>query len=346
MAGCLAGGAGWPGAVAVSGGGDSIALMLLLRDWAEGASRPPPVVISVDHGLTGHGSKAAAEAVARARKMGLEAHLLFWRKPKPGADIEAAARVARYQLMGTWCATHELRGLYVAHTLEDQAETFLLRLARGSGLDGLAAMRAVSSYPLAGFEALAVVRPLLTVKRPALREFLVGRGMEWVDDPMNEDARFARVRIRKAWPALEEIGLSPARVAAASNHLGRARNALEDATAAFLGQSCHATPDRIILDGARLTCIPEEIALRALAAALSRLSHASYRPRFERLGALFEAIKTGTLEGARTLHGCRIAAAGKNESVFGPQTLIITREKPRQRKTAGNRGVAAQRQIS
>jgi len=343
MARTLAQGAPWPGAVAVSGGGDSKALMLLLADWARDASRPLPVILTVDHGLAPDSARIAQNVVQSAKQHGLEAHKLVWKGAKPAADIEAAARLARYRLMGDWCEAHRIKGLYVAHTLEDQAETFLLRLARGSGLDGLAAMRPRSPFPLPGFDRLCVVRPLLEIERARLRAWLEGRNEDWSEDPMNADPRFARARIRKAWGQLAELGLSPQRIAAAAQHLGRARDALEDATAELLETACRFEAERVLVDGTRLAAAAPEIGLRALAHILSRVSGEAYRPRFERLERLYGAIREGELKSARTLHGCRIGRAPKIASIFGPFTLIVVREPDRRRVRVD---VAARDQIS
>jgi tRNA(Ile)-lysidine synthase len=347
MARTLSQGAAWPGAVAVSGGGDSKALMLLLADWARHTFRPPPIVLTVDHGLTSNSARIAQDVVQSAKHHGLEAHKLVWKGAKPAADIEAAARLARYRLMGDWCEAHRVKGLYVAHTLEDQAETFLLRLARGSGLDGLAAMRPRSAFPVQGFDRLRVVRPLLEIERARLRTWLKGRNEDWVEDPMNGDPRFARVRIRKAWGELAELGLSPRRIAAAAQHLGRARDALEDATAELLEIACRFEAERVLVDGTRLAAAAPEIGLRALAHVLSRVSGEAYRPRFERLERLYDAIRAGEFKSARTLHGCRVGRAPKIASIFGPFTLIVVREPARR---GGRRlvraDVAARDQIS
>ena len=344
MARALAHGAPWPGAIAVSGGGDSKALMLLLADWARAQSRSLPAVLTVDHGLVSGASRIAQDVVKDAQRIGLKAHRLVWKGAKPSADIEAAARAARYQMMGAWCQAHRIKGLYVAHTLEDQAETFLLRLARGSGLDGLAAMRVRSPFPLEGFERLCVVRPLLDITRAALRAWLESRHENWVEDPMNADSRFARTRIRQAWPALSDAGLTPARIALAAEHLGRARDALEDQTAEVLEAGCRFEETRVLVDGARLAAAPPEIGLRALAHILSHVSGQTYRPRFERLERLYRAIAEGDLKTARTLHGCRVGRAPKAASIFGPFTLIIVRE-PARRAIAGS-AVAVRDQIS
>lgn len=343
MAHCLAQGAPWPGAVAVSGGSDSKALMVLLAEWAASAKRPLPVVLTVDHGLVKGSDRTAERVVKDAKRHGLVARRLVWKARKPKSDIEAAAREARYRLMGAWCAAHGVRGLYVAHTQEDQAETFLLRLARGSGLDGLAAMRTRAPFPVPGFERLCVVRPLLDTSRDALRDCLQSRGEDWIDDPMNADPRFARVRIRQAWTELEGLGLTPPRIAAAAQHLARARDALDDATIEFLDGACRFECERVILDGARFVAAAPEIGLRALAHILARVSGESYRPRFERLERLYRSICDGEIKMARTLHGCRIGRAPKASAVFGPFTLIVARE-PRRR--AIRPGVAAGGQIS
>jgi tRNA(Ile)-lysidine synthase len=324
-----AAGAAWPGAIAVSGGGDSVALMFLLAAYAKQAKLPPPIVLTVDHGLRPDSAKDAKTVAKIATDAGLKAHVLTFKGPVPKSDIEAEARNARYRLMGEWLVTHKIDALYVAHTMEDQAETFLLRLARGSGLDGLSAMRAVARFPLPGFEAIHVVRPLLDYPRAALREYLVSRKQAWLEDPMNTDPRFARSRLRAAWAQLEELGLTASRVADAAEHLGRAREALEDMTEALLQRSTRFDADGALLDSVRLKMAPREVGLRALAAVLSRVSGETYRPRFGRLERLFDSIRDGTLGGGATLHGCIVAPAPRATSAFGTGTLAVMPEKAR-----------------
>ena len=319
----------WPGAIAVSGGGDSLALMLLLADWTKAGHLAPPVVLIVDHGLRKGSQRDVRQAAQWARAAGLKPHVLSWKGRKPGADIEAAARQARYRLMGEWCRRNGIRALYVAHTLEDQAETFLLRLARGSGLDGLCAMAALAPYPLPGFGDLALARPLLDFSRAELRAFLKAHNQDWLDDPMNEDPRFARVKLRQAAPELAALGLSPRRLSAAARHLARARAALDAATDVWLKQCCLFEAGGAFVDGNALARIPAEIGLRGLAHVLGRVSGQTYRPRFERLERLYAAIVAGQLQAARTLHGCRIGPAARSAALFGPGTLTILRERGR-----------------
>lgn len=327
----------WPGAVAVSGGGDSIALMHLLRGWAKANRQAAPVVLTVDHGLQ-PGSKSAARDVLRwAKALGLKAHRLVWDAEKPRSDIEAAAREARYRLIAEWCRKRGIATVYAGHTRDDQAETFLLRLARGSGLDGLAAMRAVSSYPVAGYQELRVVRPLITFERQALRDYLTGLGQKWLEDPMNGEQRFGRVRVRKAMKALGEAGLTPARIAGAASHLERARDALDEVTAAVLQRACRADGEAVLVESKALIAAPREVGLRALARVLMGVSGQAYRPRFERLERLFDSIAAEALGAGKTLHGCRIAPAPGSKAFFGSDTLLVAREKPRSRPKAGKK---------
>ena len=323
-------GAPWPAAVGVSGGGDSVALMLLLADWAKAAKHPDPVVLTVDHGLLPHSQKEAERVRKLASATGLKAHVLTWKGAKPSSDIEAEARSARYALMGAWCDEHRIPFLYVAHTEEDQAETFLLRLARGSGLDGLSAMQAVSPVPVAEYASISLVRPLLEFGKAGLRDFLRSRKIEWSDDPMNGDPRFARVRLRAAWPQLEQLGLSPSRIADAARHLARARTALENMTESYLQRGTRAGEDgTVALDPLRLKMLPREVGLRSLAAVLSRVSGEEYRPRFESLERLFDSVLGNSLAGGATLHGCIVAPAPASGQVFGSATITVTRESPR-----------------
>jgi tRNA(Ile)-lysidine synthase len=323
-----------PIAVAVSGGGDSLALMHLLRSFACAAKRKPPVVLTVDHGLRKESARHAKQVVAWAKQAGLKAHLLAWRGAKPKSGVEAAAREARYRLMGAWLAKHKITTLFVGHTIDDQAETFLLRLARGSGLDGLAAMRARAPWPVPGFADLAVARPLLGLGREALRAHLTALGQAWLDDPMNDDAAFDRVKIRKAQDALAGAGLTPARIAAAAAHLARARESLEIVTAAVLARAARPSDKGILLDPDALVAAPREVGLRALAGVLMAASGQAYRPRFESLERLFDQIAGGRLGAGATLHGCYIRPAGKAGKDLAPFRLLVAAENPR--KTGGS----------
>jgi tRNA(Ile)-lysidine synthase len=338
----LAAGAPWPGAVAVSGGGDSVALMHLLADWAMKKRRALPHIVTVDHGLRADSSSDARKVARWAKAAGLRSHTLRWSGRRPTSDIEAAAREARYRLMGEWARKNKITALYVAHTLDDQAETFILRLMRGSGLDGLSAMRELASFPIADFSELRVVRPLLGFDRMQVRAHLQALGSQWLEDAMNADQRFARVRLREAWPAFEAAGLSTQRLAAAASHLARAREALEAVTEAVLVRACRRWKDGVQVDRDALVSAPREIGLRALARLLMVVSGQPYRPRFERLERLFDRLATEGIGGGVTLHGCRVSFVPKKDGAFGSKTVAIVPE-PGSRR--GNRAKSRDRAL-
>jgi tRNA(Ile)-lysidine synthase len=325
----------WPGAVGVSGGADSLALMHLLALWARKAKAAAPVVLTVDHGLR-RGSAVDAKAVARwAKALQLKCEILTVKSAKPKSDIEAWARDARLGLMHRAMAKRGLTTLYLAHHQDDQAETFLLRLARGSGLDGLAAMQPLAPFPLPEAEGLMLARPLLATPRAALRDFLTSQKQDWLEDPMNAETRFARNRMRALLPLLAEAGLTAQRIADAAFHLARARQALDLATAAVLARAIRR-PDGensdtvLLLDGEALAAAPREIGLRALAALLKNVAGTVYRPRFDALERLFGQIAAkGGLRAGVTLNGCRIGPAPVRWQAFGPQTLVIRQESSR-----------------
>ena len=323
-------------ALALSGGGDSVALMHLLNAW-RGDRKLSFHALIVDHGLRRDSSAEAKRAARRARDAGWRTRILQWTAEKPKSNIEDAARAARYALLGNWCLAHRVRHLFVAHSQDDLVETFLLRLGRGSGVDGLSAMRARAPFPFPGFGAVTILRPLLGFTRSELRAYLRAIGADWIEDPMNENEKFSRVRIRVLMPVLEKAGVPAKRIADAARHLARAREALDAAADAFLRTHAKAAGDAgsVVFDAAALPSVPREVGLRALAELLKRIAGASYRPRFERLEALYDAIladgTAGTDFRARTLHRCRIGRAPKRLQHFGERTIEIKAEPARRR---------------
>lgn len=319
-----------PVAVAVSGGGDSLALMHLMAAYCAENGFPAPQVVTVDHALR-PGSDTESQKVADwAKAAGLVATLLTRTGPVPQSDIEAEARLARYQLMGTWAKAEGIKTILLAHTEDDQAETFLMRLIRGSGVDGLSAMQPVAPYPLSDFaDDLVIARPLLGMHRTALRRYLRQKGCDWIEDPMNDDPRFTRVRLRKAWPELAALGFNSQRLADTAKHLSRVRKTLEEATKDLQGRITHSCDAGCLIDGNALVNSDAEIALRLISSVLMDVGGQVYRPRFARLERLYEAVLAGKLGAGRTLHGCKIGRAPRRMAHFGPSTILISVEKTR-----------------
>jgi tRNA(Ile)-lysidine synthase len=288
-------------AVAVSGGADSLALALLAGEWA-GRLGGEAVALTVDHGLRPDSPLEAARVAGWLAEAGLAHHVLRWEGAKPAADLQAAARNARYGLLGDWCRGRGVLHLLLGHHRDDQAETLLLRLGRGSGVDGLAAMAALQPTPWG-----RLLRPLLDVPRGRLAATLTARRQAWVEDPSNCNDAFARVRLRNLAGALDAEGLTAERLAATARRLGRARAALEQASAAAAVGAVELHPGGFAQVRPEVfRQVPEEIGLRLLSRLLLAVGGGDYPPRLERLEGLYGAVAAG-LTAARTLAGCRVA---------------------------------------
>lgn len=210
-------------AIGVSGGPDSMALAYLFSRWTEEQNGPHIHVLSVDHGLR---PEAVAE-VEHVRQMSESwpktAHyILKWEGEKPAQRVQESARAARYDLMAAHCKSHDIGALALAHHRDDQAETVLFRLAKGSGLDGLAGMRQVQKRG-----GLDLFRPLLDVSKEDILALCAVENIAYIEDPSNEKKRYARVRLRQSREVLEREGISSKRLAMTAKRMDRARCALD-----------------------------------------------------------------------------------------------------------------------
>ncbi|WP_139216162.1 tRNA lysidine(34) synthetase TilS [Shimia haliotis] len=288
--------------VAVSGGGDSMALLDLLRRWG----RATVCVASVNHGLRKEAAEEIALVAAYAAAHGMSHDTLDWQWDGRG-NLQSAARVGRRGALRAWAERCGIAHVALGHTADDQAETFLMRLARGSGVDGLAGMSEVRQE-----EGLTWLRPLLTVRRDDLRRHLLQAGLEWADDPSNEDTHFDRVKARKMMKTLAPLGLTVERLVQTADHMARERDVSAWAVAEAKARAACVKDGNVVLDRQALAKVPEAVALRLLADALRFVSGAPYRPRFK---ALNEAL-SGPADTA--LHGCLI--------LHTKESIVVARE--------------------
>jgi tRNA(Ile)-lysidine synthase len=296
-----------PCALGVSGGSDSTALMVLFADWLRqhGEDVRRCTVLTVDHGLRSSSADETRAVAAEAGQLGYRHATLRWEGPKPRAGIQAAARAARYRLMGGYMRAHGLSLLLTAHTRDDQAETLLMRLARGSGLDGLAAMAPLS--PLGdhgpgdggtgastGAGARWIGRPFLDVPKACLRATLEARGVRWMEDPSNIAPEFERARLRAARGELHALGLTPATLGLSAARLARARRAVErmvDELCDPRRGAVRTEPWGVIgIDHARLRQTAEEVALRVLNRAVAAAGGSVEHVPLARLEAIAAAV--------------------------------------------------------
>lgn len=288
--------------VAVSGGPDSTALLHLLDRHIRSLRHPPRLhVLTVDHGLRAGSDRDAAAVVAYADALGLPATRLAWDHDgaPPAADIQAAARDARYALLAAEARRAGLDVVALGHTLDDKAETLLIRLARGSGLSGLAAMPAEREI-----HGVRFVRPLLPIPKARLMATLRAAGLGWIDDPSNADTdRFLRARVRALIPSLAGIGLDAARLAATADRLAQADAAIgrmedEVAARALVDHGGVAS-----IDLAAVAAAPSEIAMRLIVRAHRLVRPAPHPPRASVLDGLLADLRPGRGELTRRTTG-------------------------------------------
>jgi len=292
-------------AVGVSGGADSMALAVLVGDWAR-ARGGHVTALTVDHRLR---PEAADEAAAVGRQMaglGIDHRILTWGGAKPPSGVQDWARGVRYALLSDWCRDAGVLHLLLAHHRRDQAETVLMRLAGGSGPDGLVAMAAVVETP-----AVRLLRPLLPVAPERLRAALLDRGLTWIEDPSNLDPAYERNRVRAALPGLAETGITEASLADFAERMGRARAALEDSAAVLIGRAVHLYPAGFAhLDRQAITAAPAEVSLRALGRVLAAVGGRAYGPASAKLERLCARLAAAGEDVSRTLAGCRVLSDG------------------------------------
>lgn len=295
-------------ALAVSGGADSLALLILAHRWRAGrATGPELIVLTVDHGLRAESAAEAAFVGHVAEGYGLAFRSLRWADPAPATGVEAAARAARYALLLDAARAAGATHLATAHHRDDQAETFLMRLARGSGVYGLAAMGADVDR-----DGIRLVRPLLDVAHDELVAVVLDAGLDAIEDPHNADPGFDRVRFRRLMPVFAAVGLDAETLAATARRLGRAAAALD----AYVGRLFARAAVVDATGGVRLEARawsdePEEVRLRALARTLRAVGGGAYVPRLESLEALEMAMRQALRAGeggklVRTLAGTLI----------------------------------------
>lgn len=315
---------GLPGVLlAVSGGPDSVALMLLAAAWARGRSEAPQLrVATVDHGLRPE-SRDEAEAVAAwAKALGLAHAILVWDGPKPKARIQELAREKRYELLLAHAKEVGAGALATAHHADDQAETILFRLLRGSGLTGLAGMAETSQHA-----GCLLSRPLLGFSKDDLIGYCEAQTHPYFRDPSNADPAFARTRIRDLLARLEPEGLNRRVLLELARRASRAEAALgEYARRVHATLDATRTPDRCIIEAHRLAAEPNEIVMRVVANEIRRINDGR-NIRLERLESLTArfcvALRTGT----------RLAASlgGVIVDLSPDGTLTLRRETERQR---------------
>jgi tRNA(Ile)-lysidine synthase len=302
-------------AVGLSGGADSLALTLLLKDWVDGHGGAM-LALTVDHGLRPDSAEEARIVSGLCASLGIEHRTLVWHPGAGAGKGQAGARAARYRLLSDAAQGAGIFHLALAHHGDDQAETFLFRLSRGSGLLGLAAMPAARSLP-----PIRLFRPFLDVPGERLRATVAARGFDWIEDPSNRDPAYARVRLRRLREEMVPAGFSGARLTAAARTIAGYRREMEHKAAGLIARAV-----RVHREGyatlARSAFLRSERPTRVmtLSSLLTVVGGRVHPPRRASLDRLLDFIEDGTA-GSTTLAGARVLRQGS-----AGETVLLVRE--------------------
>lgn len=286
--------------VAVSGGGDSVALALLLTKLLP---KENITIVTIDHGLRLESALEASLVAAWSAKLDLRHHILLWRDHQLAGNLMENARNARYNMLGNFCRENKISHLFLGHTLDDQIETFFINLERGSGIDGLSAIDEFNVK-----DGINICRPLLGAGREELREFLRSANQEWIDDPSNENEDYLRVRIRKLFKDDQKFF---ERISLAISNVKRTRNFIRsfvDKTYEQLVSSSMAGIKTFSIE--YFSELDEEIRIRLINKILEKISGDPRKKRLDSILRIDNLIITKEMKN-HSLSGVGIAAKGK-----------------------------------
>ena len=268
-------------AVAVSGGVDSVCLL----HWAVKIGLNV-IALHVNHGLRDAADTETQYVVDLCKKLQIPCQVFYWTDDKPTTGLEAAARDARYKFMTDWCLENNIDALMIAHQADDQIETFLMNLSRGSGVSGLSAMQ-----PESYRNGVKIVRPLLGIFRSELIKYCDENDIKYFDDEMNEDESYTRVKIRKNRHLMsDKLGISDSRILLAIENLSRARDAL-DSNIDSLVQSV-LYDDYALFSDSFLFDLPPDIGLKFIGVLIQTIGGNNYQPRLNSLVFALSKLKS------------------------------------------------------
>ena len=328
--------------LAVSGGPDSVALMWLAARWRRALSRGPKLVaVTIDHGLRPESASEARAVKRLARALEVPHFTMRWTDEKPKSGVPAAARAARYRLLAAAAQRNGASHVLTAHTRDDQAETLLMRLFRGSGIAGLAGMARQSQR-----EGVLIARPFMNQSKTQQLATLQQAGIGFADDPTNRDTRFTRPRIRSVIKELAAEGGDPRNLARLASRLGRANASIEilvEGAARYLAlkdrlavtpsplATSMARPANVTFEATAFAGLPEEIRLRLLQRAIDRLGHEG-PAELGKVETLLSALDRTLRKSARQRPaGLKQTLAGALVSLVGGR-IVIAPAPPRRRR--------------
>lgn len=305
-------------AVAVSGGSDSLALVWLLDEFCAN-KKIKLVALTVDHKMRKASSKEAMEVKKILEKKKIIHEILSVDAKKlPIKNIENALREMRYELLLDYCKKHKISHLFLGHIIGDVAENFLIRLFRGSGLDGLSTMAEVSEV-----NKIKLVRPLLNFEKADLQRYLQAQKVKWFEDESNLDEKFLRNKIRRFFAEFEERNLIHKRIKNASDEIAKMRDLFDAMMLAEAAQILRFEADEFFLiDQQKLRNLDEKFALKILSLVAMEVSGKNYKPRLKDLKNFYEFLQKNSVKKSSNFYGCEILQ-------YDERHLLLRAQKPR-----------------
>ena len=292
-------------AVAVSGGIDSMALAIIASSYF----KKPILAITVDHKIRKESKNEAEKVKKWFKKYNIQHHIITLAKNTITSNIQSNARDYRYNLMTAFCQENNISNLLVAHNKEDQAENVLIRLLRGSGVDGLCGMKVKTNI-----NNINIIRPLLDIKKETLKEFLVNIDQEWIEDPSNQDEKYLRTNIRNFISQAEDKELLVDRLVKTANNMQRSRSYIEYKIADDMQNVISLKQEGYyVIKTDQFKKLHSEAAHKILATLLKNIGGKYYKTRFEKINLLYQNILNNSKIDGVTLSGCIIYTSSKKK---------------------------------
>lgn len=292
-------------AVGVSGGSDSVGLLLVLDKWAK-QNGCDVTAITVDHKLRSESTNEADYVAKLCQKIGVKHVTLTWDGEKPTSNIELKAREARYKLIANYCAGNSIKYLLTAHHMDDQAETFFIRLFRGSGIDGLASMQDINDL-----YGLTIVRPFLTVHKQQIKNYLLENNVKWFEDESNSDEKFLRNKIRKFINSFENSDEIVNRINFAVEEINKTKQIVDVLIEKIERSNVKFDPFGSCIFNKKLLIKKDVVVLKILAKIAMNISGDIYKPRLEKLKRLLFVLRN-TDSVRYTFYGCIFETYNEN----------------------------------
>ena len=297
-------------AVAISGGCDSMALTFVLNDFCK-ENKIKIQALTIDHGVRKNSKNEAKKVGELLKKLDISHKILtIPQKQIPHKNIEANLREIRYGILTNFCKENHIEFLFVGHHVGDIAENFLIRLFRGSGLDGLSPMQKISEI-----NGVKIIRPFLEISKDELKNYLIEKNISWFEDETNDDEKFLRNKIRKFLASFDDKNLLEKRIYNASLEISKTRDFFDEIMSGHELEIIEQNADSlIIINRRKLAEINSAIALKILAKILMKIGDKKYKPRKEKLVRFYEYLIADGVIKKREFYGC-VCEKYQNERV-------------------------------